>query len=248
MRDALAWLGLDWDAECVQSERSGAHAAALETLWRQGRLYACRCSRSDVRRAGLPAADGGWRYPGTCRDAGLARGGAALRLRLEPGRVTPVDESGLDLAQDPLSAMGDPVLCRRDGAIAYHLAVVVDDADQGITRVVRGRDLAPSTAIHVVLQGLLGLPAPRYRHHLLLLEEGGGKLAKLHGAVGWQELRRHYTPERLCGFLARVAGLRDAPDAVRPADLLDDFDWRRVEPRDQVVAWSGRELVHRGAV
>jgi glutamyl/glutaminyl-tRNA synthetase len=156
--------------------------------------------------------------------------------------VVPVDESGLDLAQDPHAALGDPVLRRRDGAIAYHLAVVVDDAEQGITRVVRGRDLAACTAIHLVLQRQLGFPTPRYRHHLLLLEETGGKLAKLHGAVAWREIREHYTPERVCGFLAWVSGLRDRADPTRPAELVADFDWGRVRTDDPVLRWSGSEL------
>lgn len=254
MRRALEWLGLDWDAECLQSQRRARHEAALEELTRQGLLYPCRCSRSDVARTGGRAADGGWRYPGTCRDAPApgdapARGvgEAALRLRLEPGRVEPADESGLDLGQDPWLEMGDPVLRRRDGAIAYHLAVVVDDAEQGITRVVRGRDLAPSTAIHLVLQRALGLATPVYRHHLLLLEESGGKLAKLHGAVGWQELVAHYEPERLCGFLARVSGLRESADPTTPAELLADFAWDRVRREDALLCWTGSELLWRDA-
>jgi glutamyl/glutaminyl-tRNA synthetase len=116
-----------------------------------------------------------------------------------------------------------------------------------VTRVVRGRDLATSTAVHVVLQRLLGFPTPVYRHHLLLLEEQGGKLAKLHGAVGWHELREHYAPERLCGFLAWVAGLRATPADVSPRELLTDFDWGRVRTDDQVLRWTGGELVRLGS-
>jgi glutamyl-tRNA synthetase/glutamyl-Q tRNA(Asp) synthetase len=251
MRSALRWLGLDWDGESLQSRRRTAHEAALDRLASQGLLYPCACSRGAVQQAGSRAADGGWRYPGSCRTRSLPAGGwraseDALRLRLPAGRVALTDESGLDLTQDPLAAMGDPVLRRRDGAIAYHLAVVVDDAAEGVTRIVRGRDLAASTAIQRVLQDVLGLATPRYRHHLLLLEERGGKLAKLHGAVGWHELREQMTPERLCGALGRAAGLLDAPGDVRPAELLQDFDWRRVATADQVLRWTGRELVHVG--
>jgi len=247
MRAALAWFGLDWDAEALQSENRAAHEAALDRLAEAGRLYPCGCSRSAVKRAGAPAADGGWRYPGTCRERGLPAGGwracgEALRLRLEPGRVETPDESGFDLGQDPFREMGDPVLRRGDGAVAYHLAVVVDDADDGATRIVRGRDLAPSTAVHRVLQSLLGLPTPVYRHHPLLLERHGGKLAKMHGAVGWHELREHDSPEHLCGFLARTVGLLDEPGAARPADLLDGFSWSRVTSADQPLDWNGREL------
>ena len=253
MRRALDWFGLDWDALSLQSEHRAAHEAALDALAAAGQLYACRCSRDTIRRAGTPAADGGWRYPGTCRDRRVAPGAwretpGALRLALEPGRVEPRDESGWPLGQDPLAELGDPVLRRRDGAIAYHLAVVVDDADQKVTRVVRGRDLAPSTAIHVSLQRALGLPSPTYRHHLLLLEERGDKLAKLHGAVGWHELHEHMTAEALCGWLAALLGLRETAQPTRPRELLDDFDWDRVTPRDQVVRWSGAELIRLRAV
>jgi glutamyl-tRNA synthetase/glutamyl-Q tRNA(Asp) synthetase len=248
MQGGLAWLGLDWDAVAVQSERADAHAAALDRLAAAGLVYPCACTRSQVRAAGAPAADGGFRYPGTCRARGLPAAGwrasrEALRLRLPPGRVEIRDESGLDLSQDPGSAMGDPVLRRADGAYAYHLAVVVDDAADGITRIVRGRDLAASTAIHRVLQRVLGLPEPVYRHHLLLLEEaGGGKLAKLHGAVGWRELAAAYAPEALCGWLAHVAGLLDAPRDATPRELLPGFDWARVRDEDQALRWTGARL------
>ncbi len=121
---------------------------------------------------------------------------------------------------------------------------MVDDSEQGVTRVIRGRDLAASTAIHVVLQGLLGLSTPAYRHHFLLLEETGGKLAKLHGAVGWRELREHYTPEALCGLLAEAAALIEAPASMRPRDLLADFDWGRVRSEDRLARWTGERLVY----
>jgi glutamyl/glutaminyl-tRNA synthetase len=250
MRQALRWLGLEWDAEHVQSQRREAHEAALDRLAAQGALYPCTCTRSEVRRVGELAGDGGWRYPGTCRSRALPEGGwreawGALRLRLEPGTVEPLEESGLDLTQDPLLAMGDPVVLRADGSMAYHLAVVVDDGADDITRVVRGRDLATSTAIHVTLQRRLGLPSPRYRHHALLLEKTGGKLAKLHGAVGWHDLRAHYAAPRLCGLLAWLVGLLPTPDDCTPESLLPGFSWECVGDQDVVLGWTGTDLVRR---
>lgn len=247
MRAALEWFGLDWDGESLQSERRAAHEAALQELAANDALYPCRCSRSDVRRAGTRAADGGYRYPGTCRDRPLPPNGwrgctEPLRLRLPNQRVEPNDEGGLDLSQNPAVDMGDPVLLRRDGAVAYHLAAVVDDAHENVSRIVRGRDLAASTAIHVVLQRLLGFTTPVYRHHLLLLEQHGGKLAKLHGAVGWHELREHYSPQRLCGFLAYLAGLRATDGDATPQELVSAFDWRRVRIEDPVLRWNGSDL------
>jgi len=246
--DDLAWLGLDWDATAEQHREAAAHEAALDRLAAAGRLYPCRCTRRDLRAAGLPAADGGFAYPGTCRGRSLPPGGwravaEPLRARLDPERVELVDESGLDLSRDPVRESGDPVVRRRDGSVAYHLAGVVDDARAGVTRVVRGRDLAGSTATQVALQRLLGLPTPVYRHHLLLLERRGGKLAKLHGAVGAPALRRVYEPPALCGILARAAGLVAGADPVTPRALIAGFDWSRVGTRDRVLDWTGEALV-----
>jgi glutamyl-Q tRNA(Asp) synthetase len=248
MRSALAWFGLDWDEMSLQSANRRAHEEALDRLADAGVLYPCACSRSEIKQSGERAADGGWRYPGTCRDRPLPSGGwrevgETLRLRLDSERFDPADEGGFDLAQNPAAEMGDPVLLGRGGAVAYHLAAVVDDGDQKITRVVRGRDLAASTAIHVTLQRLLDLPTPTYRHHFLFLEENGGKLAKFHGAVGWRELRDHYEPESLCGLLAAAAGLTGTATPMRPGELLADFDWRRVRGEDCVMHWTGESLV-----
>jgi glutamyl-Q tRNA(Asp) synthetase len=249
MRSALEWFGLDWDEVSLQSANRSSHEAALDRLADHGLLYPCACSRSEIKRSSERAADGGWRYPGSCRDRALPNGGwravqETLRLRLASERVEPQDEGGADLAQDPAAEMGDPVLLGRTGSIAYHLASVVDDGRQQITRVVRGRDLAASTAIHVTLQRLLELSTPAYRHHFLLLEESGGKLAKLHGAVGWHELREHYAPEALCGLLAAVAGLIEAPAPTRPGELLAAFDWKRVRGEDLLMRWTGEGLVN----
>jgi len=247
MLAALEWLGLDWDARSLQSEHRTSFELALDRLAAQGLLYPCVCSRARIQGAGVRARDGAWRYPGTCRARALPEGGwracrDALRLRLAPGVVAPQDESGLDLALDPERDLGDPLLRRRDGAVAYHLAVVVDDAEAGVTRIVRGRDLAPCTALHVVLQRALGLPTPRYRHHLLLLEPHGEKLAKLHGAVGWRALREAYTAPAFCGWLAHALGLRERAGPTSPRELLADFDWSRVRGDDLGVRWTGFAL------
>jgi len=226
--DALAWLGLVWDRVIVQSERSVLHEAALDRLAAAGRLYPCTCSRADRTR---PAPDGGRAYDNTCRSRELPAAGwraahdVALRARLPDDRVELVDDGGLDLSQTPAREMGDPIVRRRDGAIAYQLAVVVDDADEAITDVVRGRDIAPSTATQVMLQRVLGLATPRYRHHFLLLEQvRGAKLAKLHGSLPWTELRARYSGDELRTRLAAIAGLPDAEPA--------HFDWARVREDD----------------
>lgn len=248
MRDALAWFGLDWDEVHMQSEHRDRHEAALDALAAQGRLYPCRCSRKDRSSSGRRAPDGGWAYENVCRGRALPLGGwractDTLRIRLDDEPVTLIDESGLDLSQTPAHDMGDPIALRRDGVLAYHLVVVVDDAAAGVTRVVRGRDLATSTATQVAIQRLLGVPVPRYRHHMLLLQPHGDKLAKFHGAVGVDVLARCYDAAALCGIIAHAAGLRDTPAPCRPADLVGEFDWARVRSEDRIMAWRRGALV-----
>ncbi|MEZ0311341.1 MAG: glutamate--tRNA ligase family protein [Myxococcota bacterium] len=245
--EALDWLGLRFDAVHVQSRDNARHTAALDALAREGVLYPCSCSRSRIKTQGRKAPDGGFAYDNTCRGRPLPAGGwraskENLRARLPDEALHLVDESGLDLSQTPATDMGDPVVFRKDGVVAYQLAVVVDDAAQAVTRVVRGRDIAPSTATQVMLQRLLGLPTPTYRHHFLLLEPQGDKLAKLHGSVGWRELARHYDGPTFCGLLARLAGLTREPSATTPAELLAGFTWSRVADDDVVVRWSGHAL------
>lgn len=200
----LRWLGLDWPEPVMrQSERADAYDAALDTLWARGLLYPCACSRRDIQEAASAPQEGapllgpdGLVYPGTCR--GRDRSGprpaqAVLRLDMaaalaEVSQPLRFFESGQGLAGESgditlapaelLERVGDVVLCRRDMATSYHLSVVVDDAAQGITHVVRGRDLFEATAIHVVLQALLQLPVPVYHHHRLIRDETGKRLAK----------------------------------------------------------------------
>jgi glutamyl/glutaminyl-tRNA synthetase len=247
LQEDLAWLGLDFDEVQRQSEARPRHEAALDALAARGLLYPCACSRAALKAHGVPAPDGGFAYPGTCRLRALPAGGwrasdEPLRVLVPSREVRVHDESGAVWALDPARAFGDPVVRRRDGAIAYHLASVVDDAASGVTRVVRGRDLALHTPLQVALRDLLGLPVPTFRHHLLLLEPRGGKLAKLHGAVAAPELRRHYRPDALCGLLAHACDLRPTAAPTTPQNLLPDFGWRRVRSEDVTLHWTGRAL------
>jgi glutamyl/glutaminyl-tRNA synthetase len=237
MCEALAWLGLDWDEVLTQSELGSQHEAALDALASQGLLYPCFCGRKDWRARGRPAPDGGVAYDNLCRDRTLPAGGwrdcsQAVRLRLPEGQVSLVDESGLDLGQNPALEMGDPVVRRRDGVVAYHLVVVVDDAASGVTRVVRGHDLASSTAIQVLLHDMLDLPRPLYRHHFLLLEDSEQKLAKMRGSHPYEELKAQYSGPEFCGLLAKLAGLRSTSAPCTPHELVQDFDWQKVRRED----------------
>ena len=229
LQDDLEWFGLDFDAVEIQSRHHARHAAALDQLAALGVLYPCSLSRSELQALGRRAPDGSWASDHHDRGRALPEGG--WRACSEPLRVRLPDD------------LPDPVVRRRDGAVAYQLAVVVDDAAIGVTQIVRGRDIEPSTATQQALQKLLGLPTPTYRHHALLLEaDGSGKLSKFHGAVAVPELQGRYTPAALCGFLAWCCGLSAAPQALRPHDLLATFAWERVITHDCAVHWDGTQL------
>lgn len=189
--DDLAWLGLDWDGPVWrQSERSPVYRGALDRLIAMGAAYPCFCSRADIAAAvAAPHGPDGALYPGTCRAMSaaqqaqrLAHEAPAWRLDVRAaqaitGPLTWHDaQTGWQNAQ--AEAGGDIVIARRDVGTAYALAVVVDDAAQGITDVVRGRDLFEATHAQRLLQALLGLPTPRYHHHALLLGADGRRLAK----------------------------------------------------------------------
>ena len=243
--DDLHWFGLEWDQLVWQSEGRRGHEEALETLASLGLLYECGCSRRVVQEAGVPSASGGWVYPGTCRMRRVRNWRASrlgLRADLTDLKVSVADETGTDLSQVLGTAMGDPLVRRPDGGATYQLAVVVDDAAAGVTRVVRGRDIATSTATQAALIDLLGLKRPVWRHHLLLLETQGKKLAKLHQSVAVPQLQDFYTPQALLGFLAKACGLQSTAHPVGLQQLLAQFAWARVESQDVVVAWHSGAL------
>jgi len=189
----LEALGLEWDGEVVcQSARSENYRAALDELTRRGLTYPCGCSRKEiadsaVRGGGgsdlLVAADGAQIYPGTCRN-GLAPGRAVRAIRLRTQGAPPmrfVDRIQGQVIQSVELEVGDFVLQRADGIFAYQLAVVVDDAEQGVTDVVRGADLLDSTGRQMLLQQLLGAPEPRYAHVPAVTDARGEKLSKQTG-------------------------------------------------------------------
>ncbi|GJE53401.1 Glutamate--tRNA ligase [Methylobacterium tardum] len=208
----LAWLGLTYPEPVRrQSQHMGSYKAALDRLIAGGFAYPCFCSRGQIRArvaAGSATAcdpDGVPLYPGTCRtlEAGqvadrLARGephtwrldmAAALRKAPGPYAYCAFDEAGAYQVTAEPARWGDAVIARRDVPTSYHLSVVHDDAEEGVTHVVRGRDLEAATDLHVLLQRLLGLPVLRYRHHPLLLDPAGEKLAKSRGSQSLADLR-----------------------------------------------------------
>ncbi len=229
----LAWLGLDWDGEPVwQSQRTALYDGAIAALRERGVLYECFCSRADVRRAASAPHGHTTIYGGTCRELTAAQRERfvasgrtpALRVRME-GDVEFRDDVMGPQRETLERTSGDIVVRRSDGVVAYQLAVVVDDAAQGITHVVRGADLLASTARQLRLYDLLALgPAPSYAHVPLLLGEDGDRLAKRHGAVGLAELRAAGAdPRAVAGWLAHSAGLLERPEPCAPAELVAAF-------------------------
>ena len=187
--DDLHWLGLTWEQPVMrQSNRQAAYDAALNQLTAQGLTYLCTCTRADIRAALSAPQEGvdGPIYPGTCRDANHQSG--AVRLNMAKAAQVLPDLSFTETGANPasykvnpaqlISTSGDVILSRRDIGVAYHLAVVVDDAAQGITEVTRGQDLFEATPLQVALQLLLGLPTPTYHHHALIRDDQGKRLAK----------------------------------------------------------------------
>lgn len=199
--DDLAWLGLTWETPVLrQSDRLTNYRAALTTLWERGLLYPCTCTRRDILDSASAPQEGvvqfgpdGIIYPGTCRGtvSGALPSDVALRLDIAKALAEtkphltfteegsgPNGETGEIVAMNLTETVGDIVLSRKTFIGSYHLSVVMDDAAQGVTRVVRGQDLFEATQIHVLLQSLLGLPTPTYHHHRLIRDKNGKRLAK----------------------------------------------------------------------
>lgn len=204
----LEAFALEWDGEVIrQSDRHAHYEQALTALAAAGLTYRCVCSRKDIHLAGKAGLDGP-RYPGTCRDRHVDADDASIRLRTDDVPVAVVDRVQGDLVQRLAPVIGDFILKRRDGLHAYQLAVVIDDASQGITEVVRGCDLLDSTPRQVYLLRSLGLPVPTYAHLPLVIDAAGNKLSKQTDAA---PVSRDAPPRALCAALAFL-GQRPPPE------------------------------------
>ena len=232
LRD-LAWLGLDWDGpDYLQSTGLAEISAAAAQLEEQGLAYACVCSRGDVRslQSAPQQGDSEPRYPGTCRgkfaSVALAEQEsgkpAGLRLSVGNASVSIKDELLGERSFDVQAEVGDFLIAKRDRAPAYQLAVVVDDARQGVTEVVRGEDLFPSAARQRLLQQALGLPSVRYVHVPLVLDESGRRLAKREDDLSLQALREGGTdPRAIVAWAAKSCGIASAERITARVALID---------------------------
>lgn len=227
----LEAYGLHWDGEVLyQSTRTQAYEQALHGLLERGHAYGCRCSRRDLRERVKPGSLSAV-YPGTCRPLGHdIREGTAIRV-IAPQRTGGFQDGLLGpRRQDLAGELGDFIVRRRDGLFAYQLAVVVDDAYQGITEVVRGSDLLASTPGQIHLQWLLGLDTPRYRHLPVAVHPNGDKLSKQTGAAPLPD--HHPVPQlvRALRFLNQAP-----PPALLEASLDELWDWAVAHWRAQAV-------------
>ncbi|MBE6441137.1 MAG: tRNA glutamyl-Q(34) synthetase GluQRS [Desulfovibrio desulfuricans] len=254
----LNWLGLDWDfgpgakdvadaAASVgpyeQSCRGALYAEALARLEQAGLTYPCFCTRKELRSlAAAPHVDDvGAPYPGTCRhltpaqrEAFLARGRRpCVRLRCPEDAVRFTDAVQGPQCLTLADCGGDFALRRSDGVVAYQLAVAVDDALMGITQVVRGRDILPSTPRQIVLLRLLGHAVPQYAHVPLLLDQEGQRLAKRHAALSLRSLRQAGAAARdIIGLLGLLANANPGGGPAAPSELLPGFALSRVPGGD----------------
>jgi glutamyl-Q tRNA(Asp) synthetase len=227
--ETLRRYGLRWDGEVEsQSQRTHLYDAALARLRERGLVYECGCSRADIQRAASAPLGSEPVYPGTCRN-GLPAGRVARAIRFRaPDTVIAFDDAiAGHIEENVARTTGDFVIQRADGPFAYQLAVVVDDAEQGVTQVVRGADLLGSTARQIALQRALDLPTPAYAHLPLVVAADGSKLGKRDGALPLSTLD---VPATLSAAL-RILG--SASTSLQ--DALDHFDPKRI-PRNSVTA------------
>ena len=249
----LTWLGLDWDGPVTwQSSNLPASRDACRRLLEAGLAYACVCSRGDLRTA--PSAPQAGvaepRYPGTCRGKfasveeaeRLTGKPAGVRFLVPPGNVELVDGFSGPFSVDVSREVGDFLIARKGGLPSYQLAVVVDDAAQGVTEVVRGDDLLPSTARQHLLRKALGLPEPAHWHVPLVVDASGRRLAKRADDLSLAELReRGVDPRAVASWVARVSGIPDA-EHESAAELVSRFSMQRV-PHTQVSSQGVVELL-----
>lgn len=251
IEDDLAWLGLEWDEGGVdgkgdfgpyyQSARHHLYEEALGRIKSTGLAYACTCTRADIMATQAPhRSDGRVIYPGTCRPALMPAPFAAperphaVRLHVPDREVRFTDRVFGPQTVNLACACGDFVLRRADGAWAYQLAVVVDDALMGITEVVRGCDLLESSAQQEYIYGLLGLRAPSWAHLPLICNASGQRLSKRDSSLCLEALRPKYSPRQIIGGLAFICGLIPEYTPLSATDLLSLFNWDKFGARSQI--------------
>ena len=243
LMDDLQWLGLTWDGEPVwQSQRSDIYEHYYQLLCQQGLTYPCYCTRADLLATQAPhESDGRVVYAGTCRHRpSQPDKAAATRLIVPDSNITFVDGHYGTHSVNLARHVGDFIIRRKDGAWAYQLAVVVDDALTGVTEVVRGRDLLLSSPQQLFVAQLLGFTPPSFTHLPLLCNEAGQRLSKRDRSLDMGSLRSHCSPTDIIGFLAYTAGLVPEAQPMNANELIALFSWDKVPRHDIVIGQSIR--------
>lgn len=255
LEDDLRWLGLDWDeggtenrGNCgpyLQSQRSEIYEEYLNRLNKTGLTYPCTCTRADIMATQAPhESDGRIVYKGTCRPANIpsketeritSSSPAAIRLYVPDMQIDFTDGHYGVQSVNLTTHCGDFILRRKDGAWAYQLAVVVDDALMGVTEVVRGRDLLLSASQQLYLYDILSLQAPEFIHFPLLCNEAGQRLSKRDKSLDMGVLRSQHTTEQIIGEIAYYAGQTDRPEPMNAEELLKIFAWEKVPVNDITI-------------
>lgn len=232
--EGLEWLGIAWDeGPFRQSERGERHRAAIEGLLAKGAAYRCICTREELeaRRTADIAAGGKGNYDGRCRDAGHGPdcGPHVVRLRIDPAHALRWDDLVFGPSGQEASEIGDGVLRRSDGSPLYHLAVVVDDVDMGITHVVRGADHHSNTPFQIAIYRALGAAIPTFAHVPLIVAASGRKLSKRRDPVSLQQFRAEgYLPEAMLNWLARLGWSHGDQEIFSAAEIIEHFDLAHV--------------------
>lgn len=241
LMDDLQWLGLTWDDTPVyQSQRSDIYEHYAGLLQQQHLTYPCYCTRADLLATQAPhESDGRVVYAGTCRHLPPQPGRpAAQRLMVPDEDITFTDGHYGTHTVNLAHHVGDFIIRRKDGAWAYQLAVVVDDALTGVSEVVRGSDLLLSSPQQIYMARLLGFPSPQFIHLPLLCNTQGQRLSKRDSSMDMGVLRQQHTAPDIIGLLAYYAGLQAEPQPISPAALLPLFDWNKVPTAPIVVRLS----------
>lgn len=236
LREDLLWLGLDWDTETQpQSKRSEVYEKYFDILQQKELLYPCYCTRSQLHSVNAPhLSDGTYVYAGTCRDLTPQQQAAfdrkpAWRVKVPDKLWTVEDMCQGTYTENLVTDCGDFVVRRADGVFVYQLAVTVDDAEAGVTEVVRGVDLLSSSPRQMYLQSLFDFPHPQYGHVPLLLAPDGRRLSKRDRDLDLGILRQRMSAETLIGSLACTAGLLDKPEPISAKELATVFSWDKLK-------------------